>query len=62
MTLNIFDTVSDKTLIIGGAAIALTIAAGFSYHLDKKKAKENKENEYPEEDVFDPILDEEDEA
>lgn len=60
--MSFFDTVSEKTLIIGGTAIALVIAAGISYRFDKKKAKADEENEYPEEDVFDPILDEEDEA
>ena len=60
--LNVFDTVSEKTLIIGGAAIALTLAAAVSYHFDKKKAKTEEKNKYPEEDVFDPLLDEEDEV
>lgn len=59
--MSFFDTMSEKTLVIGGAAIALTLAAAVSYHMDKKKAKEE-EHEYPDEDVFDPLLDVEDEA
>ena len=59
--MSFFDTVSEKTLVIGGAAIALTLAAAISYHFDKK-AKAEEEAVCPEEDVFDPLLDEEDEA
>lgn len=61
--LNLIDTASDKTKAMAAGAIALTMVTFISYHIDKKKAKKTEEeNEYPEEDVFDPLLDEEDEA
>lgn len=58
MIMNLFDTMSEKTKMIGVGATVLTVATIISYHFDKKKAKADEENEYPEEDVFDPILDE----
>lgn len=59
--MNIFDTMSDKTKMIGAGAAVLTLATIISYHIDKKKAIEE-EDDFPEEDVYDPIIDEEDEA
>ena len=56
--LNLIETMSDKTKMIGAGAIALTVAAAISYHLDKKRTEKDEEDVFPEEDVFDPIIDE----
>lgn len=62
MIMNLFTMMSEKTKIMAAGATVLTVATIISYRFDKKKAKADEENEYLEEDVFDPILDDEDEA